>query len=89
MSDEPTKARKPGESFNQYFERRKREDRESNSTLQRRKQMSTDEKRQGAIEKMARDLKEGAYKGGVEVTHDEARRKALAIGEKVFKKHDR
>jgi hypothetical protein len=79
----------PNESYGDYFYRRKAENTESNSTLQRRKMMTVDEKRQGAIEKMARDLKQGAEKVGKEVTFESARREALRIADKAFKRDNR
>jgi hypothetical protein len=89
MSNENPQRLKPGESIGQYFERRKQYHTESNSTLQRRRMMTTDEKRQGAVEKMARDLKQSAERVGKEVTHESARREALRIAENAFKKVDR
>jgi L-lactate utilization protein LutB len=72
-----------------YFDKRKRELTESNPTLQKRAAMTTQEKRLGAIETMARSLKEGAEKTGREVTYTEARAEAVRIAERTFNKHDK
>lgn len=79
---------KPGESFSDYFERRKARATEASSTLQRRRLMSRDEKRLGAVESMARKLKDGAEKAGREVSYDAARTEAARIAERTFRKHD-
>lgn len=85
---EDSKEIRSGESQQQYFNRRMKEDRDSNSTIQRRRTMSTDEKRLGAVEKMARDLKDGANKAGKDVSYTEAHKEAVRIAERTFGKAD-
>ena len=74
--------------FKEFFEERKRAATESNATIQRSKQLSTDDKRRMAIERMTSNLKRDAERTGKEVSHESAHREAVRIAENAFRKVD-
>lgn len=71
-----------------YFERKMRQDREANSTIQRRRTMSRDEKRIGAVAKVAREIKKSAHQSGKDMSYSDAHAQAVQVAEKTFGRSD-
>jgi DNA topoisomerase VI subunit B len=76
------------ETIQEYHARRMAYHTEHNDTLYKRRQMTEEQKRRGAIDKMARDFHEKAAMVGREQTFESARAEAQRICEKAFNRAD-
>lgn len=70
----------------EYIEKRKAEALRNNDGYQKRLGMTPDEKREIAVDKFTRNIKEFAEKNGKEITGEAARRMAQKLGEDATRK---
>lgn len=74
------------DKIQEYIERKKSEKLRENDGYQRRLGLTPDDKRELAVDKFTRNIKQFAEENGKEITGEAARRMAQSIGEEATKK---